>query len=440
MQNARRESAKHDQPSGFDLSKDSMYDVRALASGRAQRHTDIGLVLQNAGRMAEATMHFVEASQISPSDPTVLFNLARVWSVQGRLGEAALLYRKVISLKDGSEGAHFGLALTLADLGQFVEAELHYMQVLKINPMHWHARIGLAMTMVEQGRLLEALEQAEFLLPCQHEEGFPHKIFGVLLAHAGCAEGARLCFEKHLQVNADDEDDTAILLASVGGMLPQRASDQQIVQLYASRADNWDEKPVAGYQGHVMVARSLCDLGAARATSIIDAGCGTGLVGEILRTKTDRLIGVDMSKDMLVHARQKNIYDELHCGDLLDYFECHPQSCEIITSAATFIHFGQLDAVFQAAAKCLRGNGLFAFTLFPNEDNPDGVDVGLLNGFAQGACFRHGIRYVSRTAEAHGFCVEVLRCETHEYARGLPVPGLAVALRLKSRTFGFFSL
>lgn len=204
MQNPRLEVAKYDQPSGFDLSKDYLHEVRALASGRAQRHTDVGINLQTAGRIAEATAHFVQASQISPLDPTVLFNLARVWSVQGRLGEAALLYRKVISFKDDSEGAHFGLALTLADLGQFVEAELHYLQVLKINPMHWHARICLGMTMVEQGRPLEALEQAELLLPSEHEEGFPHKIFGVLLAHAGCADGARLCFEKHLQVNADD--------------------------------------------------------------------------------------------------------------------------------------------------------------------------------------------------------------------------------------------
>lgn len=433
MQNSRLDLAKYDQPSGFNLSKDHLHEVRALVSGRAQRHTDVGITLQNAGLITEATAHFVQASHINPSDPTVLFNLARIWSVQGRLGEAALLYRKVISLKDDSEGAHFGLALTLTDLGQFGEAELHYMQVLKLNSMHWHARIALGMMMVEQERLLEALEQAELLLPYEHAEGFPHKTFGVLLGQAGCAEGARLCFERHLQVNAADGGDTAMLLASVGGMLPQRASDQQIVQLYAARADKWDEKSVCGYQGHILIARMLEDSGAPRAKTIIDAGCGTGLVGEILRTKADRLIGVDMSKDMLVHARQRHIYDELHCGDLLDYFKRHPQSCEIIASAATLIHFGQLDAVIQAAAKCLRENGVFAFTLFPNEDDPDRVDVGLLNGFAQGACFRHGTRYVSRTAEAHGFCVELLRCETHEYARGLPIPGLAVALRLKSR-------
>jgi predicted TPR repeat methyltransferase len=97
------------------------------------------------------------------------------------------------------------------------------------------------------------------------------------------------------------------------------------------------------------------------------------------------------------------------------------------------IHFGDLDPVFEAAAGCLRPDGLFAFTVFPNDDDPDAMAIGTLNGLAQGGCFRHGSGYVTRTAAKHGFHVELLRREAHEYLRKSPIPGLVVVLRLKDR-------
>jgi predicted TPR repeat methyltransferase len=131
---------------------------------------------------------------------------------------------------------------------------------------------------------------------------------------------------------------------------------------------------------------------------------------------------------MLAQARQKNVHDALSCGDLLDYLTSHPQSCDI-TSAATLIHFGDLDPVLAAAAQCLRGGGLFAFTLFPNDDDPVAVAIGTLNGLAQGGGFRHGDGYVTRTAAKRGFSFALLRREAHEYVRNAPVLGTTAVLR-----------
>ena len=163
---------------------------------------------------------------------------------------------------------------------------------------------------------------------------------------------------------------------------------------------------------------------------MVDAGCGTGLVGELLRAETRHLIGVDMSEPMLAQARLKNVYDELHPLDLIEYMNSHPRSCDVVVSAATLIHFGDLNAVFEAVARCLRTGGLFVFTAFPNDDDPGAVAIGTLNGLAQGGCFRHGADYIARIAAKHGLGIELLRRETHEYARKAPIPGLVVALRL----------
>jgi predicted TPR repeat methyltransferase len=108
----------------------------------------------------------------------------------------------------------------------------------------------------------------------------------------------------------------------------------------------------------------------------------------------------------------------------------HPCSFDVVASAATIVHFGKLDAVFQAVARCLRRRGLFAFTAFPNDDDPSAVAMGTLNGLAQGGCFRHGSDYIARTATEYGLAVELLDREVHEHARKAAIPGLVVALRL----------
>jgi predicted TPR repeat methyltransferase/cytochrome c-type biogenesis protein CcmH/NrfG len=403
----------------------------ALHPGYVEAHNNLGSLLQATGRVVEATSHFVHAFRINPKDATVVFNLGVALAAQHLFKEAVVLYREALALNPSLADAQSGLAYSLTQLAQYDEAEHHYLEALKINPLNWQARVDLGLALLDQGKIVEAFAQAEILSRAETAPDFPHKNFGILLARAGCPDGARLCFENHLARAPADADDIAMLLASVGGALPERASDRQIAQLYTARASRWDVGAAGqtGYQGHRLVAAALDELGAISVESIVDAGCGTGLVGELVRAKAHHLVGIDMSDAMLAQARQKNVYDALICGDLLDYLTSHEQSCDIITSAATLIHFGDLDPVFAAAAQCLRGGGLFAFTLFPNDDDPEAVAIGTLNGLAQGGCFRHGDGYLKRTAAGHGFSVALLRREAHEFVRNVPLPGTIAVLR-----------
>jgi predicted TPR repeat methyltransferase len=368
--------------------------------------------------------------KINPNDAVVAHNLAMGLARQNRFSEALPLHRQAVALNLSSADAQAALAFSLTQLAEYDKAELHYMQALKINPLHFGARIHLGLALVDQGKIVQAFEQAEILARAETAAGFPHKTFGILLARAGCPDGAKLCFARHLSRHPGDRDEIAMLLATVGGTLPTRATDQQLSQLYILQADRWDKVAAGGYQGHRLVAAALAQSNAGHSDTIVDAGCGTGLVGELLRPQVRHLIGVDMSEPMLAQARQKNIYDSLHRGDLVDYMIDHPRSCDVVVSAATLIHFGKLDGVFEAVARCLRPRGLFVFTVFPNDDEPSAVAIGTLNGLAQNGCFRHGADYIARTAAESGLTVEFLSRAVHEYVRKAAVPGLVVALRL----------
>ena len=57
--------------------------------------------------------------------------------------------------------------------------------------------------------------------------------------------------------------------------------------------------------------------------TVVDLGCGTGLMGERLRPHCDCLEGYDISSGMLREARAKDIYDELERADLATLrFDC----------------------------------------------------------------------------------------------------------------------
>ena len=389
------------------------------------------MILQQRGSIAEATAQFVRARELRPSDARIVVNLARALAAQNQFRDAAVMFHQAVSLDPRFADARFGLALALSDLGEHADAEPHYLHALQLDPMNWQARGYLGLALAAQGKIAEVYAHADVLARAETAPGFPHKSFGILLARIDCPGGARSCFETHLLHHPDDEDEIAMLLATVGDDLPERASDRQIDRIYAARADQWDRGAAgaAGYQGHRLVASALDELGTPHAGAVIDLGCGTGLVGELLRCRSDRLIGIDLSEPMLAQARRKKLYDELHQADLLGWLARQEAACDVIASAATLIHFGDLNAIFAAASRSLRPGGRFAFTLFPNDDDPDAIAVASLAGLAQAGCFRHGTVYVARAAGACGFAVELMRRADHEYVNGAPIEGLVVALR-----------
>ena len=78
---------------------------------------------------------------------------------------------------------------------------------------------------------------------------------------------------------------------------------------------NWDDYEhdviqLAGYIGHLVTTEVLLRYLKNTEAKILDAGCGTGLVGDILYNKEYKnIVGVDFSQKMLDRALKKNIYN-----------------------------------------------------------------------------------------------------------------------------------
>ncbi|HKJ65385.1 MAG TPA: class I SAM-dependent methyltransferase, partial [Desulfopila sp.] len=97
---------------------------------------------------------------------------------------------------------------------------------------------------------------------------------------------------------------------------------------------------------------------------VLDAGCGTGLVGEILDGLGYASIdAMDFSADMLSEAEKKSVYDTLYQADMnetLDIPDDH-YDATICVGTFTFAHVGP-DA-FDELVRITRPGGHICFTI-----------------------------------------------------------------------------
>lgn len=85
----------------------------------------------------------------------------------------------------------------------------------------------------------------------------------------------------------------------------------------------------------------------------VDLGCGTGLMGPLLRPHCGQLCGVDLSVGMLDKARQRGCYDDLAAGELVQYLQVAQQgNCCVV---AVWVHGSTLHHVLHGWERAVAG-------------------------------------------------------------------------------------
>jgi predicted TPR repeat methyltransferase len=96
---------------------------------------------------------------------------------------------------------------------------------------------------------------------------------------------------------------------------------------------------------------------------VLDAGCGTGLVGRCLRSLGDwPIVGFDLSRAMLERAAATGVYAELHQGSLLDVLPFTPGRFSAAVSVGVFTHGHVGPAAFERLARAVRAGGHVSMT------------------------------------------------------------------------------
>jgi Flp pilus assembly protein TadD len=111
--------------------------------GHPYARNDAGVALQNLGRRDEAILQFREAIRLKPDYPAPNANLGYLLSERGEHAEAISLCREAVRLGPDLPGGHSDLGYALMRAGHLDEAVGQFRETLRLSPSHASAEKGL---------------------------------------------------------------------------------------------------------------------------------------------------------------------------------------------------------------------------------------------------------------------------------------------------------
>ena len=358
-----------------------------------------GIEALRAGRLDEAEAFLQRALSLSPDTAVYHSNNSVILRERGQIEASLAAAERAVALAPGFAGAWYNHGISLAELARFAEALESYGRALEINPDYaeaWFNRgsvllrlergleahenyaravaltpdntlflhhLGVALDSL--GRLGEAVpvyERALALAPGQAISWFNCGIDKIKL---GDLEGGKACYVRALENGHPNPDLVRFFMAAAeGGEPPPTAPSEYLRNLFDGYAPRF-EQHLVGVLGYAApeVLHALLGGQMGADLEILDLGCGTGLLGNLLRPHARRLTGVDLAPVMIEEVRAKEIYDALELADIREYLRARTAPCDVVVATDVFIYVGDLDEVFRDVARLLTPGGLFAFSV-----------------------------------------------------------------------------
>jgi predicted TPR repeat methyltransferase len=151
----------------------------------------------------------------------------------------------------------------------------------------------------------------------------------------------------------------------ISDWLDQGTSDPgEVAGRYDAWAQGYDDDLASwSYQAPAVVAETVVTR-LPEAGSVLDVGCGTGLVGRTLRARgfAGRLNGLDISQASLDLARQRGGYDALEPADLQQRLPVGDDSVDAVVCVGVMTYLPEVEAVWREFARVARPQGIVVVT------------------------------------------------------------------------------
>lgn len=336
-------------------------------------HGQIAAIYLEENNLALAIHHFQKRLEQQPLHPDTHHDIALAYIQKNNLDAAKKHLQTALQINPNQCDAHYHLASIYLRQQQFDLALKESLQQLNIEPhLECYYNAGVILTYKE--RLKDAIDYFQSALAID-ETHLPSLInLASLYLKSRQMDAAILYYEKALSIEPNNPEIRHILSAiKPGDDSPLRAPNEYVSHLFNQYAPHYDEHLIKllNYSAPQLIIdaleRHLAE--SLESLSVIDLGCGTGLMGECLKPISSKLIGIDISESMIEEAKNKHCYDTLIVGDIeTGIIDLGP--ADLITAADVLPYIGDLNPLFNAISLTLNAGGYFAATIEKGIDKP----------------------------------------------------------------------
>ena len=260
------------------------------------------------------------------------------------------------------------------------------------------------------------------------DPGKIYALLGPILVDAGAAEASLACFKKLLEFEPDNPLAQHLVAARTGASV-ERDPSGYVRRLFDRYADTFDQHLKSlSYTPRELMVEILAAGDRATPWDCLDLGCGTGLFGIEIASRSRRLVGVDVSARMIERARELDLYTDLRRTDLLTALESEAaDSYDVVAAADVFPYVGGLDSIVPLVRHVLRRDGVFGFSTEAAESSPT-TDESSSRGYLAGirGRYAHTLKYLDALARRHDFRVTHVKQTVIRTDNARPVMGWLV--------------
>ena len=408
-------------------------------------------VLYSSGDLNSAIEGYKKCIELKPDFFNAFLGLGKIYVEQGGFSKAENVYRKVIDLKENYAPAHYSLGLVLHQLGRLEEAEKSYKKSILLDPKLYQAHSNRAVILSTEGKFTEAITSYEEALSYSGDNAYMLNNLGNAYEAVGKINEAIISYQKATTIepkyadahynlgltleklNRDieakkhfrlaleaksDFEDAKHMLSALEGITTPSAPLAYVKNLFDGYAKNFDNSLVNELEYNIPEKLSKLILSKTQTRSygaVLDLGCGTGLLGNLIKDRCEYLEGVDISPMMLNKAREKKVYDSLKCMNITNYLAKANMRFDNIVATDVFIYIGELSQIFKSIKKRSEISGHFSFSTEHSDK-----DAYYLEKTGR---YSHSRDYIERLCLEHRFelkhfQVQNLRKEKSGYIKG----------------------
>jgi predicted TPR repeat methyltransferase len=388
------------------------------------------LAAHKAGRLIEAAKAYEEVLQQRPDDPDALHFYGMLHFHLGRGIDAVRLIGRSLDITPDNAHAWNNLGNILVFQDKLPEAKEAYRRATVLAPAMAEPWFNLGVCLRDAGEFQAAVNHLYMAIRQQPDFTRAYESLGQLMYRVGDFKQAASVYREWLARDPQSLVARHMAAATSGINVPERADRDYVANLFNRYAASFDMNLQGlGYRAPEVLSATLASYLAdqAQPPDILDAGCGTGLCGPLLRPLAGVLTGVDLSEKMIERAQQRSVYDELIVSELCSFMHSHPAQFDVVVAADVFEYFGDLQEVNEATRGALREGGLFLFTVeaLPEDAAAEPYKLQMSGRYA------HNGDYVRRALQEAGLDVLELRAEVLRTERLQDVKGLLAVARLR---------